>query len=118
MLPRTDVPRGGPREAVIIRGRWQVGERPPEDVLITDLGSDGCRLRASSIGLTKLEPVQLWLDEFGPVAARLRWVKKGALGLAFEEPLNDAVLRQLVEAPAAPVPSNVVPLARHSTRRS
>ena len=116
MLPRTDVPRGGPREAVIIRGRWQVGGRPAEDVLITDLGSDGCRLRASSVGVTKLEPVQLWLDEFGPVSARLRWVKKGSLGLAFEEPLNDAVLRQLVEAPAAPVPSNVVPLARRSTR--
>ena len=116
MLPRTEVPRGGPRQAVVIRGRCQVGDRPVEEVLITDLGADGCRLRGSSVGVTKLEPVRLWLGEVGPVAAKLKWLKKGSLGLAFEMPLEENILRGLVEAPAAPIPSNVIPLGRRSTR--
>jgi len=73
-------------------------------------------LRGSSVGVTKLEPVRLWLGEVGPVAAKLKWLKKGSLGLAFEMPLEENILRGLVEAPAAPIPSNVIPLGRRSTR--
>lgn len=104
--------RGAPRESVIIPGRCQVGERAAEEVLVTDLSARGCRLRGNSIGVTKAEPVQLWLGDIGPIAARLKWVKKGSIGLAFEEPLDEEVLRPLLDAPMAPVPSNVVPLRK------
>lgn len=106
--------RGGPRESVIIPGRCQVGERPVEDVLATDLSARGCRLRGNSIGVTKTEPVQLWLGEIGPIAAKLKWVKKGSLGLAFEAPLHEDVLQPLLDAPVPPIPSNVVPLRRRT----
>jgi hypothetical protein len=111
--PRTDLLRTGPREDVVIPGRCQVGERPAEDVIVTDLSARGCRLRGNSIGVTKTEPVQLWLGDGGPIAARLRWVKKGSLGLAFEAPLDEAVLQPLLDAPAPPIPSNVVHLRHH-----
>lgn len=106
--------RGAPRESVIIPGRCQVGERAAEEVLVTDLSARGCRLRGNSIGVTKAEPVQLWLGETGPIAAKLKWVKKGSLGLAFEAALAEDVLQPLLDAPAAPVPSNVVPLRKRA----
>src|SRR3990170_7293311 len=93
ILPRSDMLRGAPRESVIIPGRCQVGERPAEEVLVTDLSARGCRLRGNSIGVTKTEPVQLWLGDIGPIAAKLKWVKKGSLGLAFEAPLDEAMLQ-------------------------
>ena len=112
ILPRTDALRTAPRESVIIPGKCQVGERAVEEVLVTDLSARGCRLRGNSIGVTKAEPVQLWLGDAGPIAARLKWIKKGSIGLAFEAALDDGVLQPLLDAPAPPVPSNVVPLKR------
>jgi hypothetical protein len=108
ILPRTDMLRAGPREAVIIPGKCQVGDRLAEEVLVTDLSARGCRLRGNSIGVTKTEPVQLWLGDAGPIAARLKWVKKGSIGLAFESALDEAFLQPLLDAPVPPVPSNVV----------
>ena len=104
--------RGAPRESVIIPGKCQVGDRLVEEVLVTDLSARGCRLRGNSIGVTKTEPVQLWLGDAGPIAAKLKWVKKGSIGLAFEAELDEDVLQPLLDAPAPPVPSNVVPLNR------
>lgn len=106
--------RAAPRPSVIIPGKCQVGQRPAEEVLVTDLSARGCRLRGNSIGVTKAEPVQLWLGEAAPIAARLRWIKSGSLGLAFESPLDEAILQALLDAPAPPIPSNVVPLKRRA----
>jgi hypothetical protein len=114
ILPRADMLRAGPRASVIIPAQCQVGERPAEDVLVTDLSARGCRLRGNSIGVTKAEPVQLWLGEAGTVVARLRWIKGGSLGLAFETALDDTILQELLDAPAPPIPSNVVPLSRRA----
>ena len=104
--------RAGPRESVIIAGKCQVGGRVVEEVLVTDLSARGCRLRGNSIGVTKTEPVQLWLGDAGPIAAKLKWIKKGSIGLAFEAALHEDVLQPLLDAPAAAAPSNVIPLRR------
>ena len=114
ILPRSDMNRAGPRESVIIPGKCQVGERPAEEVLVTDLSAKGCRLRGNSIGVTKTEPVQLWLGDAGPISAKLKWVKKGSIGLAFEAVLDEAILQPLLDAPAPPVPSNVVHLRKQA----
>ena len=114
MIARADALRTGSRESVVIPGTCQVGERPAEAVLITDLSAHGCRLRGDSIGVTKSEPVQLWLGDAGPIGAKLKWVKKGSLGLAFEAPLGEDVLQPLLDAPVPPIPSNVVPLKRRA----
>ena len=114
ILPRTDMLRAAPRESVVIPGRCQVGERAVEEVLVTDLSARGCRLRGNSIGVTKAEPVRLWLGEAGPIAARLKWIKQGSIGLAFDSPLDETVLQPLLDAPVPPAPSNVVPLRRRA----
>ena len=110
MLSRTEVPRTGPRDSVAISGTFQVGERLVEDVLVTDLSADGCRLHGNSVGVTKSEPMQLWVGEIGPIGARLKWLKQGSLGLAFDTALDEAVLQQLHALPAPP--SNVIALKR------
>ena len=112
MIARADALRTGSRESVVIPGTCQVGERAAEAVLVTDLSARGCRLRGDSIGVTKSEPVQLWLGDAGPITAKLKWVKKGSLGLAFDSALDEKVLEELLAAPIAPVPSNVVQLKR------
>ena len=112
--PREDLLRATPRESVIISAKCQVGDRLAEEVLVTDLSAKGCRLRGNSIGVTKAERVQLWIGDIGPLGAQLKWVKKGSLGLAFEAPLSEEVLRPLLDAPAPSVASNVVPLKRRA----
>jgi hypothetical protein len=112
MIARAEALRTGVRESVAIPGTYQVGERPAEPVLVTDLSAYGCRLRGDSVGVTKSEPVMLWLGETGPIGAKLKWVKKGSLGLAFDDALDDNLLERLLATPFAPAPSNVVPLKR------
>ena len=70
-------------------------------MLVTDLGATGCKLQANWVGVTKSEPVQLWLGDFGPVEAKLKWIRKGSLGLAFNDPLEEAVLQPMLEAPTS-----------------
>ena len=111
---RTDSLRNGGREPVVIAGTCKIGDRAVEDVLLTDLSAEGCQLRGNSIGVSKSEPVQLWLGEVGPIAARLNWLKKGSIGLTFDVPMAESVLQQLHDAPSAPAPSNVVQLKKRS----
>ncbi len=111
-LPRVESLRGTPRNEVVVQGACRIGEREPQETLITDLNAGGCCLRAHSIGVTKGEAMQLWLGDHGPVAGRLRWVRKGSLGVAFDAPLADDILLPILAAPSAPIPTNVVPLRR------
>src|SRR5688572_29626614 len=112
ILPRPDAARTSAREAVVIAGTCRIGDRPAEDVFVLDLDARGCRLRGSSLGVSKSEPVELQIGEIGPVAARLKWVKSGLLGVAFAAPLSDETLQQLYDTPAPP--PNVVPIRRSS----
>lgn len=105
--------RAGDRTTVAIAGTCRVGDRPEEDVLVTDLGADGCRMRGGAVGVTKAEPLVLRIGSAGPIAARLKWTKGGALGVSFDDPLDEDVLERLY---AASAPSdNVIPLRRKTT---
>lgn len=90
------------RAIVAIVGTCQIGDRPQEEVLITELGADGCRMRAGTVGLTKTEPLVLRVGTAGPIAARLMWAKGGALGVLFEEPLADDLVEALCAASMPP----------------
>ena len=112
ILPRSEMARSDEREAVVITGTCRIGDRPAEEVLIIDLGATGCRVRGNSLGVTKSEPLELQIADVGPLAARLKWIKKGSLGVAFNVPLDEAALQKLYETPLPP--PNVVPLRRRS----
>lgn len=102
--------RAGDRATVAIAGTCKVGDRPEEDVLITDLSPSGCRMRAGAVGVTKSEPLVLRIGLAAPIAARLEWAKGGALGVSFDTPLAEDLVERLC---AASVPQdNIVPLRR------
>jgi len=74
-----------------------------------DLASQGCRLLGLSVGVTKNDALEVWLGEVGPVAARLKWVKRGSLGVEFDVPIETEVLERLAAADPKP---NVLPMRR------
>jgi hypothetical protein len=100
------------RMAVGIAGRCRAGEREVQEVLITEVGARGCLLLGLSAGVTKSDPLALWLGEAGPFPARLKWAKRGLLGVEFDQPLDARVLETLADAASAP---NVIPLRRGRT---
>lgn len=110
-------PRAGSRDLVSIDGRCRVGDGAEEAISVLDLDRGGCRVRGITVAMTKADPLQVWLGPVGPVAARLRWVKRGAAGLRFEEPLAEEDLERAAEAGVAPPAegSNVVTLRRRAT---
>lgn len=100
------------RVAVNIAGRCRAGERDIQDVLVIELGAGGCRLLGLSAGVTKSDRLELWLGEAGPFAARLRWAKRGLLGVDFDRPLDGGLFETFANAAHEP---NVVALRRGRT---
>lgn len=101
------------RQSLRIPAQCQVGDRPPEDVSITAIDREGCSLWPVAVGVTKSQPVTLYLKGEAPVAGELRWIRQGSLGVAFTAPLDEAVVERLrvIEAP-----SNVITLRKNSAR--
>lgn len=89
---------GSARRRVAIEGRCSIGGREAQDVLVTDLGETGCRMKANAVGVIKSDPLELWFGDSGPIAGRLKWTRDGALGVAFESPLAAELLDGLYEA--------------------
>lgn len=89
------------RQQVAIAGTCALGDRPEEAVLVTDLAVNGCRLRSNAVGVSRSEAVVLHVGDVGPIAGSLKWTKGGALGVSFDEPLDEAVVERLSDAAAA-----------------
>lgn len=109
---RPEQERTDERSAVSISGRCRAGDRDVQDVLILDLAAQGCRVLGLSVGVTKNDSLELWLGEFGPVSARLKWVKRGSLGVEFDTPLETELIEGLAAGEAQP---NVLPIRRGRT---
>ena len=105
-------PQAGERDLVSLEGRCRTGEGAEVSASVLDLDALGCRVRGITAAVTKGTPVQLWLGSIGPIAARLRWVKLGSAGLAFETPLTDEALSEARSSAAWAAPSRVIPLRR------
>jgi len=81
---------------------------------VLDLDARGCRVKGVTAAVTKVDVLRLWLGELGPIAGRLRWVKRGSAGIAFEAPLSEEDLDS-AKLTAAPAPSpQVISLRRGS----
>ena len=97
-------PRAGDRDFVSLEGRCRVGEGEIEQISILDLDARGCRVKGITAAVTKVDVVQLWLGDLGPLTARLRWAKRGSAGLAFDAPIRpEDVLRS----------KTLLPMERH-----
>lgn len=106
---RPEQQRADERTAVSLEGRCRAGEREIQDVTVMDLAAGGCRLLGLSAGVTKSDSLQLWFGEDGPFGARLKWAKRGSLGVEFDAPLDGSLLERLADADSTP---NVVPMRR------
>ena len=105
-------PRAGNRDFVSLEGRCCVGEGEIERISILDLDARGCRVKGITAAVTKIDMLQLWLGDLGPLTGRLKWAKRGSAGLAFDAALTGDQL-EAVKRTAAPVPlPQVVPLRR------
>jgi hypothetical protein len=112
LATRYSGPRASDRDFVSLEGRCCVGEGEMERISVLDLDARGCRVKGITAAVTKVDVVQMWLGELGPLTARLRWAKRGSAGLAFDTALSDAEL-EAVKRTAMPAPSpQVVPLRR------
>jgi hypothetical protein len=105
-------PQAGARDVVSLEGRCRVGEGAEASVSVLDLDSRGCRVRGITAAVTRDAPVQLWLGSIGPIEARLRWVKLGSAGLAFETMQSDEALAEARATAAWVAPPRVIPLRR------
>ena len=91
----TETARTGKRNALTAEGKCQIGDGAVQEVLLTDLDNHGCMMRGSAVGVTKSDPLKLWLGEVGPIAGKLRWARRGSVGIEFDTPLNDDVIDQV-----------------------
>lgn len=99
--------RKSEREQVAITATCTIGAREAEHVLVTDLGTHGCRMHTGAVGVTKAEKLVLNLEGCAPIKGTLAWSKGGAFGVRFAKPLTDALLETLCTEQSAP---NVVPI--------
>lgn len=105
-------PQAGGRDVVSLEARCRVGESEETTVSVLDLDAHGCRVRGITSAVTKGAPVELWLGSIGPIGARLRWVKLGSAGLAFDVPLTEEALFEGRSGAAWVAPPRVIPLRR------
>lgn len=105
-------PRAGERDQVSFDARCSVGSGAEFDVAVLDLDAHGCRIRGIVAAVTKNERVALTFGSAGPFIGRLRWLKHGSAGLAFDVPLNDAALTAARACEAVASGPRVVALRR------
>ena len=95
------------REPVAIPGTCTIDGRGEEQVLVTDLNTNGCRMHTGAVGVTKAQELILHLAGCAPIKGTLEWSKGGALGVRFVRPLSEALRETLCTEASAP---NVVPI--------
>jgi hypothetical protein len=62
--------------------------------------------------LTKTDPLQIWLGEVGPIAGRLRWAKRGSVGIVFDLPLDEGEVATIKQSAAPAAQAEVIQLRR------
>jgi hypothetical protein len=108
-------PRAGNRDCVALEGRCRVGDGAEEPIAVLDLDAGGCRVKGITAAVTKSDALQLWFGAVGPVGGRLRWVKRGSAGIAFDEPLGDSQIACAKETAAPAAQPQIIPLRRRLT---
>jgi len=107
--------RRSPRLAISLAASLRERSRPPFSVSLVDLSPLGCRIELSS----DLEPgAWVWFKLPGLEArySRIAWCRGGFAGIAFEEPLHEAVFDCLVAMDKEPTGGEIEELRRISAR--
>lgn len=75
--------RGDDRKEVVFKTAIRVGDIST-GCEIRDIGPGGARIKAA-LAAAPQTPVVLVIDQLGDYAARVAWVRRGELGLKFDE---------------------------------
>lgn len=94
------------RNPVSIPGQCRTMRGQLIDIQLRDLTTGGCRFDDAARALLPHAPVTLMIGGSGPHNARLRWREGDQVGVAFDRPLSEALLHQIISGKAIP--------ARHS----
>jgi hypothetical protein len=86
------------RFAVCRKVRLRQEKRRGIDGLLIELSRDGCRIShaAKTPAFAIEDIVTLAIAGIAPIAARVRWLHDGAVGLRFAQPLPNAALESLI----------------------
>lgn len=76
--------RSNDRQAVVFNTSIKVGDISTR-CEIRDIGPGGVRISAA-VAAAAQTPVILVIDQLGDFAARVAWIRRGELGLKFDEP--------------------------------
>jgi len=87
--------REQPRKIISVPGKIRTGRGLPHHVAITDLSEGGCRVIESSSWIKEGSNVSIRVGRLDPIYATVRWVKKGELGLEFQQPLYGPVFENI-----------------------
>ena len=107
--------RRAPRLAISLAASLRQRSRPAFSVGLVDLSSLGCRLEVSS-DLEQGAGVWLKLPGLEARYSRVAWCKGGFAGIAFEDPLHEAVIDCLVGMDKEPSREEIEELRRISAR--
>lgn len=78
------------RKTITLPGRYFTGLGVPEDVVLSDLSTGGCRFHIGDRKVTLGAPIQIFVAGTGPHRATVKWVKDGEVGLTFTMPLSES----------------------------
>lgn len=76
--------RGNDRKEVVFKTSIRVGDIATQ-CEIRDIGPGGVRI-AAALAAAAQTPVTLIIEQLGEYSARIAWVRRGELGLKFDEP--------------------------------
>ncbi len=87
--------REKPRKIISVPGKIRTGRGVPHHVAITDLSEGGCRVIELGSWIKEGSNVSIRVGRLDPIYATVRWVKKGELGLEFQQPLYGPVFENI-----------------------
>lgn len=82
------------RKNINLPGRYSNGPGEPQDVILRDLSTGGCRFNSGLRRLTPGSPLQIYVAGTGPHRAIVKWVAGGDVGLGFTVPLAEDQFRR------------------------
>ncbi len=96
-VPATELGRSAARAGITLICDVRQGSRPWVQVRLEDLSPGGFRIARLPAVRAEL-PLRIRIPGMQMLTAEIRWVRNGAVGCAFAEPLHVAVFEHLVRS--------------------
>ena len=82
------------RYALDVPGKYCGGTGRVSEALLFDVSEYGCRLGAGNLAPGAV--ISIWAGAVGPIGATVKWRDNQFSGVAFDQPLDTAVLQEIL----------------------